>query len=146
VQWMRKASENDNTESCLRHTESCLRLAKYMYFDLPYAREVGHVEDAAGVAASIGDMGVIHDVPRDVLASVVHWLRKGGYTLVTELAKFRNEAVEGAMYCRNEGCEVVGLLKDFKVCPQCKTTRYCGDECQREDWTTGGHKAACHTV
>jgi TPR repeat protein len=140
AQWMRKAAENG-------HTQCCLRLAEHMYFDRPYARENGHVEDAGGVAASMGDMEIIHDVPPDVLASVVHWLRKGGHTpLVPVLAKFRNEALEGAKYCRNEGCEVVGRLQDFKVCPQCKTTRYCGDACQKEDWTTGGHKAACGHV
>ena len=43
------------------------------------------------------------------------------------------------------GCEVVGHLKDFKVCPQCKTARYCGDACQKQDWTTGGHKKTCGT-
>jgi hypothetical protein len=47
------------------------------------------------------------------------------------------------MYCQNEACEVVGRLKDFKVCPQCKTARYCGDACQKEDWTTGEHKGKC---
>jgi len=58
---------------------------------------------------------------------------------------FRSFALEGAKYCCNDGCEVVGQLKDFKVCPQCKTARYCGDACQKEDWTTGGHKATCGT-
>jgi hypothetical protein len=32
-------------------------------------------------------------------------------------------ALKGAPYCVNEGCTVVGHLKDFKVCPQCKTAR-----------------------
>jgi hypothetical protein len=32
----------------------------------------------------------------------------------------------------------VGHLKDFKVCPQCKTARYCGAACQKEDWTAVG--------
>jgi hypothetical protein len=35
-------------------------------------------------------------------------------------------ALEGAAYCYNEECEVVGHLKDFKVCPQCNLARYCG--------------------
>jgi len=48
-------------------------------------------------------------------------------------------------YCHNEGCEVMGHIKDFKVCPQCKWTRYCGEACQKHDWTTGGHKAKCGT-
>jgi hypothetical protein len=29
--------------------------------------------------------------------------------------------------------------------PQCKTARYCGDACQKQDWTTGGHKEKCGT-
>jgi len=59
--------------------------------------------------------------------------------------RFRRQALEGANYCRNDGCQVVGLLKEFKVCPQCKTARYCGDACQKPDWTAGGHKATCGT-
>ena len=54
-------------------------------------------------------------------------------------------ALVGAKYCQNDGCTVVGHLKDFKVCPQCKIARYCGAACQKQDWTTGGHKAACGT-
>ena len=53
-------------------------------------------------------------------------------------------ALEGANYCSNDGCEVVGLMKAFTVCPLCMTTRYCGDACHKQDWTTGGHKAKCH--
>jgi len=113
-----------------------------MYADLPYARAVGDVGEAAGVATF---PGVIegHDVPPDVLTGVVHWLRKRGYNPVDTLDAFRREALDGGMYCRNDGCEVVGLLKEFKVCPQCKEARYCGDLCQKADWTTGGHKATC---
>ena len=36
------------------------------------AREVGHVEEAAGAAASAGAMEG-HDVPPAALASVLHW-------------------------------------------------------------------------
>ena len=61
------------------------------------------------------------------------------------LDQFRREALVGANYCVNDGCQVKGLLKDFKVCPQCKEARYCGDACQKQDWTTGGHKATCGT-
>jgi len=109
MQWMRKAVENGDVMSCLY-------LAMRMYEDRPYAREVGHVGEAAEVTTPVGVMEG-HDVPPDVLTSVVHWLRKGGYNTV--------DAVVGAMFCYNEGCEVVGQLKDFKVCPQCKTARYC---------------------
>jgi hypothetical protein len=135
TQWTRKAAESGVTQSCLA-------LAAFMYGDFPYAREVGHVEDAAGVAAWIGDMEVLHDVPPDVLASVLHWLQKGGYD-THKLDEFRIRAREGGKHCRNEGCDVVGHLKDFKVCPQCKTARYCGDACQKQDWNAGGHKETC---
>jgi hypothetical protein len=116
-----------------------------MYSNLPYAREVGHVGEAAGVAAPAGVMEG-HDVPPDALTSVVHWLRKGGHNLVDMVDEFRREVLVGSKYCRNEGCEVVGLLKDFKVCPQCKLARYCGDACQKQDWNAGGHKTTCGTA
>jgi TPR repeat protein len=137
IQWTRKAAENGLPQSCLD-------LAAAMYGDISYAREVGHVEDAVEIATSIGDMEVFHDVPPDVLASVLHWLEKGGHN-TNVLDGFRTSVLEGYKYCRNEGCEVVGPLKEFKVCPQCKTARYCGAACQKQDWTTGGHKAKCGT-
>jgi hypothetical protein len=56
---------------------------------------------------------------------------------------FRREALEGGNYCYNVGCEVVGQLKDFEVCPQCKAHRYCGAACQKQDWNAGGHKDKC---
>ena len=49
-----------------------------MYMDTPYAREVGHVGEAAGVASSAGVMEG-HDVAPDVLTGVLHWLRKRGH-------------------------------------------------------------------
>jgi len=139
VQWLRKAAE-------MGHDKACLALAARMYGDVPYARQVGHVGEAAGVATSIADMVLLHDVPPDVMTSVVHWLHRGGDNLSQSLDGFRREALVGANYCSNDGCEVVGLLKDFKVCPQCKITRYCGAACQKEDWTTGGHKERCGTA
>jgi len=137
MQWLRKAAENGNSVSCLQ-------LAARMYGDHPYAREVGHVVEAAGVAMSAGVMEG-HDVPPNVFTSVVHWLRIGGHDPVHNLERLRKEATEGAKFCCNDGCVVMGHLKDFKVCPQCKTARYCGDACQKQDWTTGGHKETCGT-
>ena len=136
VRWTRKAAENG-------YIRACAELAQRMYGDLPYAREVGHVGEAAGVATSAGLMEG-HDVPPDVLTGVVHWLRKGEHNPVV-MNVFRKMALEGAQHCVNDGCEVVGHLKDFKVCPQCRTARYCGNACQKQDWTTGGHKATCGT-
>jgi len=120
MQWCRRAAEKGRAASCLR-------LAGTMYSDLPYAREVGHVREAAGPATSAGVMEG-HDVPPEVLTSVIHWLRKGCVTgqhaLSEELDGFRRVALEGGMYCDIETCEVMGHLKDFKVCPQCKSARY----------------------
>jgi len=131
-----------------------------MYIDRPHAREAGHVAEAAGVATPAGVMEALrvtealggrHDVPPDVLTSVVHWLWKSGKGCATErtpfdeLEQFRRDARDGAKYCHNDGCEVVGHLKDFKLCPQCRRNRYCGDACQKVDWTTGGHKLTCGT-
>ena len=121
------------------------RLASDMYRDQPYAREVGHVVEAAGVATSAG-VTEGHDVPLDVMIGVLHWLQKGGHNTVDKLVYFRRSALEGAKYCHNDGCEVVGHLKEFKVCPQCKTARYCGDACQKLDWNAGGHKETCGTT
>ena len=137
MQWRRKAAENG-------HADACLKLASFMYADEPYAREVGHVGEAAGVASSAGVMEG-HDVPLDVLTGVLHWLRKGGHNTVDNLDWFRRQSLEGDMHCHNAGCEVVGQRKEFKVCPQCKTARYCGAACQTQDWTTGGHKEKCGT-
>jgi len=137
LRWKRKAAENGDADACMA-------LAARMYLDQPYAREVGHVVEVAGVASSAGVMEG-HDVPTDVLTGVVHWLRKGGQDPLEWLDAYRSMALEGAQYCNNDGCEVVGQLKEFKVCPQCKIVRYCGDACQKQDWTVGGHKATCGT-
>jgi len=136
-EWRRKAADNGDADECLT-------LAACMYLDHPYAREVGHVVEAAGPAMSAGVMEG-HDVPQDVLTGVVHWLQKGGHNTIDNIDVFRRIALEGAPYCHNEGCEVEGQLKDFKVCPQCKTARYCGEACQKQDWTAGGHKEKCCT-
>jgi TPR repeat protein len=81
MQWMRKAAENGSTETCYR-------IALHMYTDLPYAREVGLVAEAAGVATSAGVIEG-HDVPPQVMTSVLHWLRKSGYDPVGHLEGFR---------------------------------------------------------
>jgi hypothetical protein len=111
MQWWRKAAENGLARACLQ-------LAIAMYVNSPYAREVGHVgEDAARVVVDV-DVGEdvarvvtlaevmeAHDVPADVLTGVIHWLQKGGHNAVAELDTLRREALEGAKYCSNVGCE-----------------------------------------
>jgi len=109
MRWLRKAAENGDTDSCAR-------VATRMYLDTPYARDVGHVVEAAGVASSAGVMEG-HDVPSDVLTSVVYWVQKGGADPLSQLVACRGLALDGYKFCRNGGCEVVGQLKDFKVCP-----------------------------
>jgi len=118
MQCTRQAAEND-------YADSSARLARAMYIGLPYAREVGHVGDgeASGVATSAGggggggggggdggggggEMMEGHDVPPDVLTSVVHWFLKGGFDPAEACDFARNELLEGAKYCHNEGCEV----------------------------------------
>ena len=114
MQWLRRAAE-------LGHAMAYLKLAAVMYADWPYAREVGHVDvgEATGAATPAGVMEG-HDVPPDVLTSVVYWMRKfcvtGQRTLSEELDGCRMWALLGDKYCVNEGCEVNGHLKDFKVC------------------------------
>ena len=104
---------------------------RWVDVDQPYTRVVGLVVEAAGDATLAGVMEN-HDVPPDVLTSVIHWLRKGGrLDAIDDLVDFRRVALEGHTYCVNDGCEFVGLPKDFKVCPQCKTARYCGAACQK---------------
>jgi len=134
ISWTRKAAD-------LGDAGSCYLLALQMYADKPYAREVGHVGEAAGDATS-AEFTEGHDVPPDVLVDVVHWLRKWGGDIVDGM---RRQALEGDTYCRNEGCKVVGHWNDFNVCPLCKNARYCGASCQKQDWTTGGHKTRCGT-
>jgi hypothetical protein len=131
---------------------SCLQLARDMYADWPHARALGHMEvEATGVAMSAADMEG-HDVPPEVLKSVVYWLRRASVTgqrnplevVSDNLEGLRRRAVEGVPYCVNDGCEVVGHRKDFKVCPRCKTARYCSVACQKQDWSE--HKATCGTT
>ena len=100
MQWTRKAAD-------MGLAASCVYLARCMYTDHPYAREFGLVGEAAGVSTSAGVLEG-HDVPPDVLASVVHWLLKGGGNPVEKLAGYRQMALVGSDYCCNETCEVVG--------------------------------------
>ncbi len=95
MQWMRRAAD-------LGDNEACSRLGIDIYADRPHAREVGRVGEAAVVATSAGVMEG-HDVPPDVLTSVVQWSRKGGHNPVDFLNGLRKDALEGAQYCRNDG-------------------------------------------
>jgi TPR repeat protein len=135
MQYLRKAAN-------LGVAAACSKLARGMYVDSPHAREMGLIVEAPRIAAPAG-VTEGHDVPQDVLTSVMHWLQRGLHNPNASLNMLRKYALEGGKYCRNEGCKVVRPLKDFKICPQCKTARYCSDACQKVDWNAGGHKASC---
>ena len=145
MKWCRKAADVDLADAC-QH------LARAMYINQPYAREAGHVAEDVDRVAGIATPAMLatvmqgHDVPPDVLISVVRWLLRGKVNLLGALDTLQRIAREGAKYCFNDGCEIVGHVKDFKVCPQCKINRYCGAACQKQDWTTGGHREKCGTI
>jgi len=73
MRWRRKAAENGDSKACFT-------LAVRLYGDQPYAREVGHVGEAARVATS-AEVIEGHDVPPDVLTGVVKRWR--GVTIAT---------------------------------------------------------------
>ena len=138
MHWLRKAAEGG-------YVAACRQLANAMYLHRPHAREVGRVGEATGVATSAGVTVEGHDVPPDVLASVVR-LWKGGHNPVDYLNRFRRRQAEGAEYCRNDGCEVVGHRKDFKFCPQCMTARYCATRVRnRTGQQVGTRKRVAHS-
>jgi hypothetical protein len=103
-----------------------------------------HVVEVAEHALS-AEVTEGHDIPPDVMDLVVWWMRKGDHDAIEQLDLFRRTALYGAKYCYNANCDVVGHLKDFMFCPQCKTARYCGAACQEHHWTSGGHKEKCGT-
>jgi hypothetical protein len=112
MRWVRKGAD-------IGHPATCLKLARFMYGDIPYAREVGHVVEVAAAARVVE----AHDVPPEVMTSVVHWLKRWRGDSVAALDELREVMKNGGPYCFNDGCKVVGLLKEFKVCPQCKNAR-----------------------
>ncbi|XP_019619781.1 PREDICTED: ankyrin repeat and SOCS box protein 11-like isoform X1 [Branchiostoma belcheri] len=44
--------------------------------------------------------------------------------------------------CCNPTCGKPGLRSKLKLCGQCKMTRYCSRDCQKQHWTVG-HKKSC---
>ena len=57
----------------------------------------------------------------------------------TPAAEWGREAAGGA------GCEAAGGGDADAQYLAGKTARYCGDVCQKQDWTTGGHRVTCGT-
>jgi TPR repeat protein len=95
MQWRRTAAETG-------HAEACYGLAARMYGDQPYAREVGHVGEAAGVA---GTAGVVegHDLPPDVLTSVEFGCRRGDIIQSTCSAGYAEKCWRGACIAATTG-------------------------------------------
>jgi len=105
MKWLRKAAEKGLPDACVQ-------MGSFMYTAKPYDREVGHVGEAAGVATPAGVMIEGHNVPPDVMFSVLHWYHKvEGFDPSALLDELRRRALEGDKYCYNDGCEVVGHLK-----------------------------------
>jgi len=57
MKWLRKAAENG-------YTDASAQLAMRMYGDEPYAREVGHVEEAVGSPPRLGSSWRVTTSPR----------------------------------------------------------------------------------
>ncbi|XP_078665269.1 uncharacterized protein LOC144907779 [Branchiostoma floridae x Branchiostoma belcheri] len=47
--------------------------------------------------------------------------------------------------CCNPTCGKPGYRSTLKLCAQCKLTRYCSRDCQRQHWLAG-HKKSCGPV
>ncbi|XP_019646158.1 PREDICTED: tankyrase-1-like [Branchiostoma belcheri] len=60
-----------------------------------------------------------------------------------ELMKLVQQAIKTKMLrCCNPTCGKAGRRSTLKLCAQCKLTRYCSRDCQKQHWTVG-HKKSC---
>ena len=98
MRWMRKAAENGLADGCFQ-------LAGRM--DRPYAREVGHVGKAARATTSAVVMEG-HDVPPDVLTSVI-WLQNGGGNPSDELLDFADKHWRGLTIAATTGARLLTI-------------------------------------
>ncbi|XP_019634491.1 PREDICTED: tankyrase-2-like [Branchiostoma belcheri] len=59
------------------------------------------------------------------------------------MMKMIREAMKtGLLRCCNPTCGKPGYRATLKLCAQCKLTRYCSRDCQKQHWTVG-HKKCC---
>ena len=148
---LRKTAENGSAAACFS-------LARAMFIDQPYAREVGKIEHTTqceatedGLLASLREDGDSTGLGADsvTFGGFLEWLSLGalcgGGDVRAAYAKMRVAARDGDRYCCNTGCEFVAPRMDFKMCGGCKLLRYCGPVCQKIDWTQGEHKHECGT-
>jgi len=125
LQWLRKSAENG-------HTDACFSLPARMR--RPALRPRGWACRGCRQGGRVGwDLGGARRFPGcpDQRSTLVGFGR-GGIIQSTYFDVFRRTALEGNAYCFNDGCEFVGRLQKFKVCPQCKSARYCGSACQKQ--------------
>ncbi|XP_019633667.1 PREDICTED: tankyrase-2-like [Branchiostoma belcheri] len=67
----------------------------------------------------------------------------GGVCAPRELMELIQEALQtGLLKCCNPTCGKRGHRSTLKLCAQCKLTRYCSRDCQRQHWSVG-HKKCC---
>ncbi|XP_019646565.1 PREDICTED: ankyrin repeat and EF-hand domain-containing protein 1-like [Branchiostoma belcheri] len=60
-----------------------------------------------------------------------------------ELVGLVQEALQTKLLrCCNPSCGKPGYRSNLKLCAQCKLTRYCSRDCQKQHWTVG-HKKSC---
>ncbi|XP_019646871.1 PREDICTED: serine/threonine-protein phosphatase 6 regulatory ankyrin repeat subunit A-like [Branchiostoma belcheri] len=60
-----------------------------------------------------------------------------------KMLKLIQEAMETRLLrCCNPMCGKPGYRSTLKLCAQCKLTRYCSRDCQKQHWTVG-HKKSC---
>ncbi|XP_078682529.1 uncharacterized protein LOC144916961 [Branchiostoma floridae x Branchiostoma belcheri] len=60
-----------------------------------------------------------------------------------ELTEMIQEARKSKLLrCCNPTCGKPGRKSTLKLCAQCKLTRYCGRDCQKQHWSVG-HKKSC---
>jgi hypothetical protein len=105
----RKAAENGLDGACSY-------IASNMYIDAPYAREVGHVEEAAAAATSFGVIEG-HDVPPEVLMSVIYWLEKGGHNTVGVPLPFTQTSAVGGCTLRQRRVRGFGPAEGLQSLP-----------------------------
>ncbi|XP_078665267.1 uncharacterized protein LOC144907777 [Branchiostoma floridae x Branchiostoma belcheri] len=60
-----------------------------------------------------------------------------------EILKMLQETLQtGLLRCCNPTCGKAGYWSTLKLCAQCKLTRYCSRDCQKQHWSAG-HKKSC---
>ncbi|KAF7363050.1 MYND-type domain-containing protein [Mycena venus] len=62
------------------------------------------------------------------------------------LRTFRSDSHVMSRVCDNVKCGIIDQRKRFRVCSICRRRYYCSEDCQRIDWTEGGHKAGCDVL